>query len=56
MSWSPTPLDPIHALVLMETAYPLRSHEVPLTQQDILPAGEELRKLEWLGESIGELI
>jgi hypothetical protein len=26
MSWSPTPLDPIHAL---ESAYPLRSHEVP---------------------------
>jgi len=27
-----------------------------LTQQDTLPAGEELRKLEWLGENIGELI
>jgi hypothetical protein len=29
MSWSLTPVDPIHALVLMETAYPLLSHEVP---------------------------
>ncbi len=62
MSWSPILSDLLTALVLMETAYPLWSHNVPpeeappLTQKDTLPAEEELEKLEWLGENIGELI